>query len=281
MSASPTPPRPMIVKLGGSVITRKNEVERTRPKVLHRLAQELASAGDRPLVVLHGAGSFGHPGAQKFGLARAPDPGGSATRRARGASIVAAEVRRLHLAVLRDLVEAGLSVASVPIATHAVNREGQLDSLDLAPFRAVLDAGRVPVSFGDVVPDRAWGWSILSADRIAVSLASFLPASRVLFVSDVPGILGERGPGRPRIVSEVTPAVVDGLRPRAAGPDVTGGIRGKAEAMLAIAGVGVDAALISGLKDGELSRAVRGDSVYGSWAHARVSDPGRPVGDRP
>jgi isopentenyl phosphate kinase len=261
--------RPVVVKLGGSVLTRKREVEALRPKVLRRLSEELATAGPTPLVVLHGAGSFGHPGARKFGLARAPAPGASPADRSRGAAIVASEVRRLHLAVLRSLVAAGLSVGSVPPATHTTNEAGRMVSFDSTPFRTFLDAGLTPVSFGDVVPDRAWGWSILSADTIAVALAAELKAERVVFVSDVPGVLVARGPGRPKVHPEVTEAVVAALQPNAAGPDVTGGIRGKAEAMLAIAASGADAGLISGLKDGELSRAVRGETVYGSWAHAR------------
>ena len=90
----PTPPRskapgsglptdPVIVKLGGSVITRKNEVERARPKILTRLAEELAADPTVPLVVLHGAGSFGHPGAKRWGLARPPEPSASRRDRAR------------------------------------------------------------------------------------------------------------------------------------------------------------------------------------------------------
>jgi isopentenyl phosphate kinase len=269
---------PVIVKLGGSVITRKREVEHLRPKLLRRLAEELGECPEVPLVVLHGAGSFGHPAAQKFGLARAPEPGTPPGRRARGASIVGAEVRRLHLAVLRELVRAGVSPGSIPPATHAMNRAGRLQTFDPTPFRTVRDSGLTPVSFGDVVPDRAWGWSILSADTLAVSLAAALGAKRVLFVSDVPGVLEPRTRGRPVVIPEITDPVVEGLRPGGGAPDVTGGIRGKAEAMLAIARLGADAGLISGLKDGELSRAVRGESVYGSWAHGRPHDgpgPGR------
>ncbi|HLM91324.1 MAG TPA: isopentenyl phosphate kinase [Thermoplasmata archaeon] len=272
MAASPGTTPPVIVKLGGSVITRKREVEHLRPKILRRLAEELAACRDIPLIVLHGAGSFGHPGAQRFGLARAPDAAISPAQRARGAAIVAAEVRRLHLAVLRELVRAGVSPGSVPPATHAMNRAGRLETFDPTPFRTVLDSGLTPVSFGDVVPDRAWGWSILSADTMAISLAAAFRVERVLFVSDVPGILEPGTQGRPVALPNVTESVVEGLRPRGGTPDVTGGIRGKAEAMLAIARLGADAGLISGLKDGELSRAVRGESVYGSWAHGRPSD---------
>ncbi len=268
-TSSVAPPPPVIVKLGGSVITRKREVERARPKVLARLAREVALVPAVPRVVLHGAGSFGHPGAKKFGLARAPLPEETVAGRARGAAIVASEVRRLHLLVLRALVAAGVSAASVPIATHARNREGRLVAFDPSPFAETLSRGLVPVSFGDVVPDERWRASILSADTIAESLVGALHPARVIFVSDVPGVYSTGGAGRRAVVGELTPAAVASLRPAPGVADVTGGIRGKVEAMLRIADAGVDAGLISGLKDGELSRALRGETVYGSWARAR------------
>ena len=281
MPSAPGPVGPFVVKLGGSVITRKREAERVRPKILRRLAEEVGSVAGTPVVLLHGAGSFGHPGARQFGLARAPDSDASRARRGRGAAIVSSEVRRLHLAVMRELIRAGASPWSVPAANHARNREGRLVHFDAAPFREALGRGLMPVSFGDVVPDEEWGWSILSADAIAVVLAKELGARRVVFVSDVPGILGPSTTRRPAVVPEVTDAVVEGLRRVGRGPDVTGGIRGKAEAMRAIAAAGVDAGLISGLKDGELSRALRGEFVYGSWAHARPPEDLGRDGDRP
>jgi isopentenyl phosphate kinase len=268
----PDPTAPVvIVKLGGSIITRKREVERIRPKVLARLAREVAEVRDRRVVVLHGAGSFGHPGAKRFGLAVPPSEGTSGAERLRGAAIVAAEVRRLHLAVIRELVRAGGIPASVPMSTHARNRAGELVHLDPSAVKTALDGGFLPVSFGDVVPDESWGSSILSADTIALALVPALGAERVVFVSDVDGIL-EGPPGRKRsVVREVTPETVAALRPPAGAADVTGGIRGKATAMLAIATAGADAGLISGLSDGAVSRAIRGEMEYGSWARARSS----------
>lgn len=260
----------VIVKLGGSVITRKREVERLRPKLLERLAREVASVTDRRVIVLHGAGSYGHPGARRFGLARPPESGGSAAHRARGAAIVACEVRRLHFEVLRALLRAGAAPASVPMATHARNRSGGIAAFDATPFEETLAQGQLPVSFGDVVPDDDWGFSILSADTIAKELVPRLRPERVIFVSDVPGILDRGAGGSRTAVPEVTETVVAGLRPGPGAPDVTGGIRGKAEAMLAIARAGADAGLISGLTDGALLRAIRGERVYGSWAHARA-----------
>ncbi|MFZ0891487.1 MAG: isopentenyl phosphate kinase [Thermoplasmata archaeon] len=261
-------PELTIVKLGGSVITRKKEVERIRPKVLERLATEVADSRASCLILLHGAGSFGHPGAHRFGLAAPPSPAESRSveTRRRGAAIVSAEVRRLHLAVLSALLRAGLSPWSVPIALHARNQAGVLAKLDSAPFGDALKHSLIPVSFGDVVPDDDWGFSILSADTIARELTAQLHARRVIFVSDVEGILRTEPGGRRRAIPEVSPEVRDSLRPVTGAPDVTGGIRGKADAMLAISKLGADAGLISGLTDGALSRAIRGEAVYGSWA---------------
>lgn len=260
--------RPVVVKLGGSIVTRKREAPRVRLKVLARLAAELARCADVPIVLLHGAGSFGHPGALRFGLAEPPVRASATSERRRGATIVSAEVRRLHGRVLDALVDARSAPWSVPPANLAQNREGRLVELEDAPFRHALALGLLPVAFGDVVPDQVWGYSILSADTLALELARRLPARRVVFVSDVPGILEPDASGRRRVVPSVTPEVVRRLAPAPGTPDVTGGIRSKAEAMWEIARAGVDAGLISGLSDGALLRAIRGDSSYGSWARA-------------
>jgi isopentenyl phosphate kinase len=258
--------RPIVVKLGGSILTRKREAARLRPKLLTRLASEVERGRRGPLVLLHGAGSFGHPGAIRWHLAEAPT-GSPKGARARGAAIVSAEVRRLHLALLRVLVGAGVPAWSVPAATLAVNREGRLVRLDPEPFRSALAQGVVPVSFGDVVPDAAWGFSILSADTIAVELGRALGARRVVFVSDVDGVLTmPPGHGPPKIHARVDRAVLDALTPAPSAPDVTGGIRGKIRAMLALDEAGVDAALISGLRHDSLRRALEGETVYGSWS---------------
>ena len=256
-----------IVKLGGSVITRKQRAERLRPKILARLSRELAE-GPGSRIVLHGAGSFGHPGAVRFALARPPGADAPEAQRRRGAAIVAAEVRRLHLAVLRASVLAGGRPWSVPPASIAWNDGGRLASLETAPFSDALRLGMTPISFGDVVADRSWGHSILSADTVAVELVRTLRPQRVLFVSDVPGILEPTATGPPRVVPTLTEAVLERLDTRTRGDDVTGGILGKATAMLEIARLGSDAALISGLSDGALSSALRGEPVPGTWCRA-------------
>ncbi|HZY91624.1 MAG TPA: isopentenyl phosphate kinase [Thermoplasmata archaeon] len=266
-ASSATTLRPSLVKLGGSVITQKRGVPRLRPKVLRRLAEEITTA-DHPVIVLHGAGSFGHPAARRFGLHAAPTGPPADPRRARGAAIVSAEVRRLHGAVLDALLGAGGRPWSVPPSAFATQNRGGLESLDERPVRTALSQGLTPLSFGDVVVDTSWGFSILSGDTLAIELARRFVARRVLFVSDVEGVCDPSVEGRRSVLPVVTRDLVAALTERTRGPDVTGGIRGKVEAMLAIAENGCDAGLISGLTDGALSRALKGEPVYGSWSKA-------------
>jgi len=260
--------RPTIVKLGGSIITRKRETERTRPKVLERLGRELGGLSlPGGLLVLHGAGSFGHPGAQRFGLARPPAPDARPELRRRGGAIVGREVRRLHNDVLRALIDGGAPAFSTPPNVLARNREGRLASLEDRPIRRALEEGRVPVAFGDVVPDDAWGVSILSADTLALELGRRWSARRVVFVSDVPGILPPGASGRQHPIPRWNREEQARLDPLPGAPDVTGGIRAKGQAMLDLAAAGVPAGIVSGLRPGATAGALRSeDYVGGTWA---------------
>lgn len=60
------------VKLGGSLITDKRGEQAYRAEVMARTAAEIAQAyaTERPLLIGHGSGSFGHVAAQKYGTAQ-------------------------------------------------------------------------------------------------------------------------------------------------------------------------------------------------------------------
>jgi len=255
----------LAVKFGGSVITRKKETSALRPKVLSRLAVELhdgwEKGGRPPLVVIHGAGSFGHPWAKKWALNRPPPS--PRNGRGRGAAITGYHVRTLHVEVLRALLDAGLPAQSIPPASIAMNEKGEFASLEIKPFQEALSRGTVPVTCGDVVPDTSWEFSILSGDTIMLELSRKLPIKRAVFVSDVDGFL-EPDDMR-KVIPRVTEESLSRLKADSKTPDVTGGIVGKAAKMVEMGAIGVHAGLINGLRVGRLERAAGGEDVYGSW----------------
>ena len=60
----------IILKIGGSILTKKDSVESEIDEGnLKRIASEIKSSIDnskKDLVIVHGAGSFGHPPAKKY-----------------------------------------------------------------------------------------------------------------------------------------------------------------------------------------------------------------------
>ena len=56
----------VVIKIGGAVVTDKSQLEFARPEVIRCLAEDLAPscAAGPDVVLVHGAGSFGHPQAR-------------------------------------------------------------------------------------------------------------------------------------------------------------------------------------------------------------------------
>lgn len=61
----------IILKIGGSVITEKGSISQAREAEIERISHEIAAFkkdSDSQIILVHGAGSFGHPQAMKYGL---------------------------------------------------------------------------------------------------------------------------------------------------------------------------------------------------------------------
>lgn len=252
-----------MAKWGGSLLTNKGQAgARTfRKRIARRLAQEWVDAiADAPGVIVHGAGSFGHPQALAHGIGR---------RRLAGDALRAAviEVRGvvhdLQARVVDALRDVGAPAVAVPAATAAHLHGNRLD-LHPGPFLELIDHGFLPVTGGDVVFDPRLGLRILSGDEIVRRLAGDLHARRAVFATDVDGLVLD---GR-RIVELPARAgggVLSNVKP---GADATGGMRGKLEAALALQKGGIDVVLVHGGRAGRFAAAVAGRDVEGTFLPA-------------
>ncbi len=63
-----------VLKIGGSILTDKTRDNAARLDEISRVAQEIA-ARPEDLVLVHGAGSFGHFPAKRYGLPSMLQPG--------------------------------------------------------------------------------------------------------------------------------------------------------------------------------------------------------------
>lgn len=213
----------IVLKLGGSVITEKASVETLNEMALDRATRILAEVDDR-LVVVHGAGSFGHHYADQHGVTRT-----TGSRDAIAAYEIHTAMRRLNDAVVSRFHRDGIPALPVhPLSVGSRDEAGEL----LFPVNAVqtlLGEGFVPVLHGDAISQAGAGVTILSGDEVLVELSRQLAVSRIGVCTGVPGVLDEEGRVIDRIGAFSEVADVLGASDTT---DVTGGMAAKVKALL-------------------------------------------------
>ncbi len=244
----------ILVKLGGSVLTNKGTSGGARfsRRVALRLLREIRSSKE-PFVLVHGAGSFAHPLAMRYGIGKRKLSG---QRLADAVARTQAGVRELRTNMLAACDAAGLSVVDVPAGVIGHAESGNV-RFDARIFEESLSRGLSPVTGGDVILDERLGARVLSGDEILALLAAALNPKRVVFVSDTDGL---RIGGK--TVAKLSTAEARKALPRiAVGADATGGMRGKIEQAIAIAETGVPVVIVNGLASGRVARACKGANV--------------------
>jgi len=252
----------LLVKLGGSVLTDKGRLRSPRRTAIRRLARELAAAR-APLLVVHGAGSYGHILARKHRLNE-----GGATRAKRGAAArVQADVKALDGLVVDALIAAGLAAVPIPPSAVLSLDDGRVSSIDLTPFLEFSSMSFTPVTFGDVVRDLRRGFSICSGDLLMLELARAFRPERALFVADVDGLFtaDPKTHKSARLLEAVKPSDLPQVKFRAASrTDVTGSIEGKVRRMFEIADHVGECWIVNGNVKNRVRDALRGRHVVGT-----------------
>jgi isopentenyl phosphate kinase len=235
--------------------------------VISRLAGEIARAARAVpcrLIVGHGSGSFGHVAARQSGIAA----GLHSAEQLPGVSRTQERAAALHRLVIEALVEAGALPFSIAPSSCLVSEAGRPAAFAAEPLLLALDRGLLPVLYGDVVTDRAWGISICSTEKLFEILARTLreqgrTVRRALWLGETDGLYDAEG----KTVSRISIGDLD--RAAAAigapsGTDVTGGMLHRVETALALARLGIPSRLANGLVPGLLERALRGEDVPGT-----------------
>jgi isopentenyl phosphate kinase len=246
----------ILLKLGGSVITDKNADCAINHDQISFVASAISRAGARGIVIIHGAGSCGHPEAKRYKL-----DDGAVAGKTDGIYITHRAVSRLNEAVVETLRREGIAAAGIHPFHAAVADKGRLLSFECRHLEKMLTLGMVPVIHGDVVMDLSKGACIVSGDQLVRYLAVALGINRVGLATDVPGVL-DGG----RVVPVVTPAITPALHIGSSmHTDVTGGMRGKMNELLglATAGIGSEIFHVSRIGDFLAGTGTGGTTVRG------------------
>jgi isopentenyl phosphate kinase len=254
----------VIVKLGGAAITDKKHIYTPRSAVIQSAARQLAMARkDFSLIIVHGAGSYGHIPVNKYGL----KDGFKSASQLMG--LCRTKIKLLEWETTLDTIlrQNGLPVVPIIPSDFIETRNGRIMTFDLSSVRHWLRLDCVPVIGGDIVPDSSKGFAILSGDQIAVNLATRLKTSKLIFGTDVDGIFDSN----PRLSKTATllKQVHVSSAHRVAGTakdvvDVTGGMGGKLRESVAAVKHGVPVFFVNLMTPGRLRKIVYGRKTVSS-----------------
>jgi acetylglutamate kinase len=192
----------------------------------------LARAGRRQVVVVHGAGPQITAGCVAAGL----EPRFVDGQRVTDDSVmrvVEAAIAEANAALCDQLAAEGIAcrpmldaLTAEPWGDGRLGLVGRITSVEQIGMRALLSAGIVPV-----IAPSASGLNV-NADNAAAAVAGALGASELIFLSDVPGLIGPDG----EVIRRVTAASAAQM---VASGSVTGGMIAKLDAGLAALADGV------------------------------------------
>jgi isopentenyl phosphate kinase len=255
----------LFLKLGGSLITDKTTPRSPLLERIGALAQEIKAAcaqnGEMQLLLGHGSGSFGHVPASKYGTRQgvhSPDDW-------RGFAEVWYEASTLNRILVDVFYQAGLPVVTFPVSGSVVAMNGQVVAWNLGPLTAALQAGLLPVVYGDVVFDQVRAGTILSTEDIFTYLARELHPRRILLAGIDRGVWADF-PDCTSLIPEINAQNWDAVASvlgGSAATDVTGGMRTKVRTMLdlALQIPGLEINIFSGLQSGSLRSALQGQPL--------------------
>ena len=246
----------VVIKWGGGLITHKDQLCTVNLDVIDSLAKA-CSKSTKKLVIVHGAGSFGHMVAKKFRLAEGRVVG---LNQDEAIERVRKDMLELNNHVLSSLKKYGLDAKTYSPHLWATGTgpgfKGELPVFD-----------GVTVVYGDVVDDLETDFGILSGDDIMLRYSPELPdVERAVFaIGGVDGILrvppSKAGPDD---LIETWSPDMEFEGEHAAEIDVTGGIGLKAARGAMISQKGVAVQIINGEYSDRVLAALEGESVLGT-----------------
>lgn len=214
----------------------------------------MASSVTDELIVVHGGGSFGHPGAEKFGL-NSEDPKSICEATSR----VQNDMRVLNNRIIEMMIKKELWPISIPGGVVTRYDDGDLLDIDNDVFNRYLDLGNVPVTFGDVALDDERGVTICSGDDLMLALGE--RADRAIFVTNVDGIYKDKELVK-TFTEKMYPLTEKDIPGVDGSIDVTGGMNGKVEKMLELS-EHCPTFVINGTEEGRLKRLIlKKETIY-------------------
>jgi isopentenyl phosphate kinase len=257
----------LLLKIGGCLITDKSADTPTLNKQnINRICDEISTvfnSKEMQIILLHGAGSYGHPLAKATGL----DTGIKQDSQLRAFALTQSLQNQLNVFICNSLIARDVPAIPVQASASAVMKKRTMIHMDTNAVKGFLDLGLVPVLYGVPAYDQSQGSSILSADQILSYLARKLTIKRIVFATDVDGIFSSdprknndaklskniNNKNINKIIKDVTESTHI---------DTTQGMLGKVKELMKIKDI--ECNIVNGNTEGNIKRSLLGEKGIGT-----------------
>ncbi len=253
----------IVIKLGGSALTDKRKIYTPRIPVIEGSARQVKEICKRfSLVLVHGAGSYGHIPVKKFKLQH----GLKSPKQIKGLSGTKLKLLEWESILDEALLNHGVPVTPFLASDFIVARNGRIHSYKLEALAKWLQLGCVPSIGGDIVTDTVKGFCVLSGDQIAAFIAIQFKAKKLVYGVDVDGVFDSNPKlnSKAQLVKSLKPSSAAGLVSKATSgtiPDVTGGMAGKIREAIPAARHGIAVYFVNLTKKDRLRKVALGQRV--------------------
>lgn len=281
----------IILKLGGSILTNKDSKEvEVNYNNLNRITNEIKNAlknirdvnndsksdsknlSNEDLIIIHGAGSYGHPSAKKYNIGKSFSMEEYPEMRI-GFSKTQNYVKKLNIAVCDVFIENALPCISIPPSSIITTTNKRIKTFNMNLMERYVQEGFIPIIYGDVVLDDELNIAVISGDQILQYIAKNIQTKglksvkkEVILGTDVDGVF-TKNPKKynnakhiPKLSSLDEIEMFDSTT----NIDVTGGMIGKIKELLELAEIGIESKIINANEPGAIFNALNNQKIKGT-----------------
>lgn len=257
--------KPIVLKIGGSVITDKDGELAARTEIINRLAEEIARPKLNSLIIVHGGGSFGHPTAQKHGIKEGLKEEAQKVGFAETHHVMTV----LNGLVMDALVWHNIPAVSLTPSSCMVTENGRIKLFEDTAMKKLLKMGFAPVLYGDTTLDEKLGFTVLSGDQIVSYLAIAYGACKIVIGVDTDGLydVDPKTNKNAKLYTQLTLKQlkeIEGKMTTNTTTDVTGGMKGKLAELIPAVAQGIPVTFVNASKPNRVYRALIGEHVEGT-----------------
>lgn len=259
----------IILKIGGSILTNKNSKEsKINNESLKRIASEIKesiNSSPKDLIIVHGAGSFGHPPAKKHKIGEEFGEDEFPQKRL-GFCEIQNEVKKLNMFICEAFIQNDLPVIAIPASSFITAHDKRITEGNIEIFKKYLNKGFIPVIYGDVVLDSKLEFCVISGDQIIQYLAKNLKANQVILGTDVDGVYNKNPKTHDDAIffDKFTSLKDLDTFEGTTNIDVTGGMVGKIKELLFLADLGIESKIINAEVKNNVFKALENKEVKGT-----------------